>query len=407
MDVVVTTESRFVRDGQGGVFCADGTYAYHFWSRYLAAFEHVWVVARCVDGQPRETGSMAVDGPGVTVFPLVDSRGAVGAMRRWRAWMGSLQPLLSGSPKAWVLRLPGQIGMMARRELTHGRIPYAVEVVGDPASVYAPGASRHPLRPWLRGLFHRDVTQACHHATAVSYVTMTHLQQRYPASTAAITANYSSIELGEDAWVAEPRRYATAPNPLRLLSIGTMSQRYKGFHVLLDALAQIHRSGASAQLTLVGDGRYRASLESQAVRLGLGDHVNFRGRVPAGAAVRRELDRADLFVLPSLTEGLPRAMIEAQARALPCLGSRIGGIPELLEPSECVPPGDSRHLAHAILQLADDPARLERLSGTLWERAHEYRTERLRIRRSTFYSTYRSRAEALFRAQQRRRERAA
>ena len=72
----------------------------------------------------------------------------------------------------------------------------------------------------------------------------------------------------------------------------------------------------------------RNGLKAKALR----DRVRFRGQLTTPVDVRAELDRADLFVLPSRQEGLPRAMIEAMARALPCIGSSVGGIPELLQP---------------------------------------------------------------------------
>ena len=63
-----------------------------------------------------------------------------------------------------------------------------------------------------------------------------------------------------------------------------------------------------------------------------------------GHGVTEQLDAADVFVLPSRQEGLPRAMIEAMARSLPCVGSDVGGISELI-PDWVVPPNDPQALA--------------------------------------------------------------
>src|SRR5690606_12476224 len=115
------------------------------------------------------------------------------------------------------------------------------------------------------------------------------------------------------------------------------------------------------RLRVVGDGRYREILENLARQLGVWDNVAFVGRLPA-AEVRRELDNADLFVLASRTEGLPRAMIEAMARGLPCLGTRVGGIPELL-PDDClVPPDSPDELAGRIACIVENPEHMMDLS---------------------------------------------
>ena len=123
--------------------------------------------------------------------------------------------------------------------------------------------------------------------------------------------------------------------------VGSFEQMYKAPDVLLDAFCRCISLGLDLQLVLVGDGRHRQSLKSRARRFNLGDRIQFLGWLPAGEAVRHELDRADVFVLPSRVEGLPRAMVEAMARGLPCIGSRVGGIPELLHPEDMVPPGDT------------------------------------------------------------------
>jgi glycosyltransferase involved in cell wall biosynthesis len=165
-----------------------------------------------------------------------------------------------------------------------------------------------------------------------------------------------------------------------------MSQPYKGQHILIDAVEACLNAGRAVHLALVGDGRLRKSLEAQVRRRRLTDRVRFLGQLSSGAAVREALDQSDLFVLPSLTEGLPRALIEAQARALPCLATGVGGIPELLSASECTPPGDPSQLASALLTLLDDPIRLSTLSQQNLQRARRFASRILRQRRQVFCS---------------------
>ena len=78
-------------------------------------------------------------------------------------------------------------------------------------------------------------------------------------------------------------------------------------------------------------------------------------------------------------------MIEAMARGLPCLGSTVGGIPELLPEEDLVPPNDARALADKILDTVRHPARMESMSARNLQKAGEYREEVLAARRRSFY----------------------
>jgi glycosyltransferase involved in cell wall biosynthesis len=140
-------------------------------------------------------------------------------------------------------------------------------------------------------------------------------------------------------------------------------------------------------LTVIGDGRARPEFEALAASCGIAEQTVFAGQLAAGQSMRDALDRADLFVAPSRTEGLPRAMIEAMARGLPSIGSTAGGIPELLEPEDMVPPGDADALARKILDVVDDPERLQRMSACNLHRARDYLSETLAARRGEFYQT--------------------
>jgi glycosyltransferase involved in cell wall biosynthesis len=170
-----------------------------------------------------------------------------------------------------------------------------------------------------------------------------------------------------------------------LITVGTLNQLYKAPDVLIRAVAECVRNGSDIELVLVGDGKHRAELEGLAVSEGIGARVHFKGQLSSGEAVRRELDQSDLFVLPSLTEGLPRAMIEAMARALPCIGSTVGGIPELLEPGHTVPPGDVKALANKIKQVTSNPSQIAAMSRRNLEKSMEYQEDNLRERRVAFY----------------------
>ena len=394
MRLAVATDVRFARDAAGTIHCRAGGTGYGFWQRYLAVFDQVCVLARVFDQSDGDSPGAAlrspVEGPGVRVHALPGFDGPRGLARLAPGVLASTWRGLAGVD-AVIVRAPATVGLLAGR-LAHGRgLPVGVEVVGDPLDIFASGVGRGAA-PLLGRLFVHDLRWQCDHACAVAYVTRGALQARYPARPDSFVTYYSSVDLGGDAMAATPRVHARVPGALtapRLVTVGQLEQRYKGTDVLLGALRRLVELGLDARLVVVGEGRERPWLEALAGQLGVAGRVRFAGLLPAGEAVRAELDAADLFVLPSRAEGLPRALIEAMARALPAIGSNVGGIPELLPGDALVPPGDEQALAQAIAAAMRDPAWLDRMSHDNLARAQSYRADVLAARRRGFYERVR------------------
>lgn len=395
-NVVVASEVRLQRGPDGSIVCPTGTRDYTFWSRYLDVFRTVTVVARVND---RRSGGLPVEGDGVRVHAIPDFGGGVGLARRYVSVMKLLGSVVALDQSAYILRVPGILGNLLSRMLATQSKPFAVEVVGDPHDVFAPSAIRHPLRPVLRHWMTRSLRRQCRSAVATAYVTQQALQRRYPPSPDTYTTHYSSVELPPEAFASEPRRYGRIANspPYEIVGVGRLNQAYKGADVLVRAIDLCRRRGMDVRLTWLGDGHTRGELERLAAELDLSDHCRFVGDVPAGSAVRGYLDTADLFVMPSRTEGLPRAMIEAMARGVPCIGSAVGGIPELLEPFEMSPPDDPDRLAQLMMDTLRDPLRMSEMSERNLRKAANYAQGVLRAKRRRFYEIVRDRTSLRFR----------
>ncbi len=366
---------------------------YPFWARYLAVFDRVSVVARVRDVPVVSGEYTRIDGPGVSVHRLPDYAGPR-AFLKIRGEFRRQAALAVAGGDAVLLRV-GCSPLAAAIEsiLRATGHPYGVEVITDPHMVFAPGAIRHPLRPVFRRMFTRQLARQCANATAATYVTRSALQAFYPAGPETYSAHYSDVDLPPAAFVEGARSGALLADVPTIVSIGSMAQLYKGFDVLIEAVARCIGRGLALRLVLIGDGRHRPEIEDQVQRLGLSQHVTFLGQLPGGAAIREQLDRADLFVLASRTEGLPRVMIEAQARALPCLGTRIGGIPELLDDASLVLPNDPEALATSIARMFNDPALRARQSARNLAEAHAYGEQALQARRTGFLQELRTRTE--------------
>ncbi len=130
-----------------------------------------------------------------------------------------------------------------------------------------------------------------------------------------------------------------------LLFVGNLV-RVKGLDVLLEACSALARRAVNFKCYLVGPGPLRSELEVQITKLGLEGRVELLGDQPNGE-LPEWFRAADLFVLPSRSEGLPTVLLESLACGTPFVASCVGGIPELanLGPCKLVRPGDSEQLA--------------------------------------------------------------
>jgi phosphatidylinositol alpha-1,6-mannosyltransferase len=366
--VALIREERFFRTADGKLWSRFGA-GQHTWLPFSQAFREIFLVARVQDvSDPPSGASLVCDGQ-LQICPIPYFQGPWQYLQRIHAvhrelerWLATTIPL--------VLRIPSPLANALCGALTNDGRRFAVEVAGDPYDQMAPGAMRHPLRPLFRRHYADRQKALCRSARVVKYVTRSTLQRRYPAAESAAVHTVSDVFLPSDAF--HRREPAMTAGPLRLLFVGMLEQLYKGPDVLLEAMGHAIRRGTPCALRLVGDGRYRPWLEKLADRLGLRSSVEFVGACDR-LRIQQLLDDSDLFVLPSRQEGLPRAMLEAMARSLSCVGTDVGGIPELLDEDFLVPPNDAVALARKLNELASNRPALLEAGRRNWTVAQQHR----------------------------------
>jgi glycosyltransferase involved in cell wall biosynthesis len=384
MRVLIANEAHFCR-GPGGRVWANGPETYAFWQAYRTVFEQVFVLAR-VGTDSSSPGSRLADGEGVAFAALDDYCGPW----QYLARRSSLRQQVSAAVaehaacgSAFLLRVPGAVAYLAWDEIRRRRLRYAVEVLGDPQESLrqAPGswALAAPLaRRWSR----RRLTEVVSRAPLACYVTASALQQRYPAGGAQLTCPDVRLNGLASASQMAARRVrlreaASGRRPWQLGLLGSLEQLYKGPDVALRAVACCVRRGWNLRLALAGEGRCRRYLDRLAAGLGLAGRVDFLGALPPGPAVDQYLDRLDLYLQPSRTEGLPRALVEAMARGCPAIGSAAGGIPELLDAEALVPPGQAAALSVRIETFLESAVQLQAMAEQNRVRAERYLEARL------------------------------
>lgn len=289
---------------------------------------------------------------------------------------------------ALIARIPSELGFLAARVAERMGKPWAVEVVGCTwDGLWNYGTMRAKL--WAPHSYHvmrRTVAKAKY----VLYVSEAFLQQRYPSHN-ALTVSCSNVELAlasEAVLRARMQRIRNVQRSTVVFGlIGSMVTRYKGIQTVLAALPSVRRVIPRLEFRLLGEGS-EEPWRREAERRGVEDIVRFDGTVPPGSAVMEWLDDIDIYVQPSLQEGLPRALVEAMSRGCPALGSRRAGIPELLANECLISPGSHRELADKMIKAASDNAWREEQAQRNWATSKRYAHSLLSERRAAFWRRF-------------------
>ena len=176
----------------------------------------------------------------------------------------------------------------------------------------------------------------------------------------------------------DPEIVSFCTNTSTLGSIGRLSPE-KGYIYLVRALKIIRDKGHDVRLVIIGEGGERPRLEGEISTLGLNDYVLLPGYRANASAY---LPHFDIFVLPSLTEGLPMTILEAMRARVPIVATKVGGIPEILQGEKSclfVERRDSRTLADALGRLLED----KRLGKLLADNAYDVLSSEISINKTS------------------------
>lgn len=271
------------------------------------------------------------------------------------------------------LRRPGAASIRSVGSLV--RLARAVDASlvhanGSRAMAYAGLAGRLAGRPTLWHVRVADsdglVDRALGAMATVIIATSRAVARRFSSARAKIRLVPNGVDLKRFA----PRppsgalraRLEVSPSAPVAVSIGRHVAE-KGYRHLIDAAALVERTKPGVHWILVGAGELTSELVGQAQRLDLAARVHFTGWLDDVADV---LALADLFVLPSESEGFGRVLVEAMAMGCAVVATAVGGIPDIVRDGETgllVEPANPAALAGAVRALLDDPARATRLGA--------------------------------------------
>ena len=308
------------------------------------------VLASAPAGAPRRDGTFRLAGP-VRPGPLD------GPLYYARLPLRVARELLRFQPDAIVADGPPKaLAALVARALLRRRTPVVLELHGDWHADTRLYGSR--LRRLLAPLADRLCASALRRADAVRTLSpaTTRLAREHGVEPAAAFPAYVDLET----FLATPPR--PLPDPVQALFVGVL-ERYKN----VDGLVRAWRAAAHAlpgvSLRIVGDGRLRGLVEDLVAELP--EQAEWTPSLDA-AGIAGALDESSILVLPSRSEGLPRAALEALCRGRPVLAARVGGIPDMIDDGVngfLVPPDDPDALLVTLVRVLRSPDALEPLAA--------------------------------------------
>lgn len=371
----------------GGLHYSSGGLPSSVWQRYLAVFKTITVVGRNRGQLSKSDKGYTLSSTEEVSFHLMPNLSSLKGLLLRNSDVAQQCEELVATHDAVIARLPSRLGRLFVDEAIKQSKPYAVEVVGCAwDALWNYGNIQGKLYAPISTL---AVKRTVAKAPFALYVTENFLQRRYPCKTGHTTfcSNVEIPVVANNILEKRLEKISSVTDKKILGLIANYSSKYKGIDIAIKAFSHINHKLDNWELQIMGSGDPTAYIKL-AEQLSISNHVKFIGSLPSGQPVYDWLDTIDIYLQPSLTEGLPRALVEAMSRGCPALASNIAGIPELLQPEQMIKAGDYIALAEKITRLASDNDAMITLAKQNYEKAKNYYKPVLDKRRTDFWKTF-------------------
>lgn len=364
------------------------TIGYEFWSRYLEFTNDLQVAVRVKQAELFELDSFKkISSENVQFLDMPNLAVLKGRMKNLK----KAKKIISKSLKdidAVVVRLPSEVGLLTYGMAKKRSIPVAIEMVGCPQDSYNFHGSLlgKVYSPYARIKYKKVLSESTH----TLYVTAKYLQKKYPSP--GFSINASNVKLNNQALEVLDKRISLIKekneNDVYKIGIsGSLNVNYKGLDTAIKAIQHIRKNSSHKVILEVIGGGDESKWVDFAKKIGCEKYVIFKGRLTS-QEVFKWLENIDVYIQPSKTEGLPRALVEAMSTGCPCIGTRVGGIPELLNEEFLVEKNDYKILGEKIVQLVESKKERVIQAQNNYYKSTEYSAEKLKAKRSEFYSKF-------------------
>lgn len=353
-----------------------------FKDRYLIMFDSIVVVTRVKDKYlvKGAEGYRMVNGENIYVSPINEYNKIPDAIFKKGKIISKLKKIITEVDKV-IIRMPSVLGIFASEICRKQKKDYIIEMVACPWDGYKNHTNNFGkiIAPYM----YLKTKKCIQKAPKVLYVTNVFLQKRYP--TKGKQCACSDVVLREMETEILNKRIENLKGKdfksLKLCTIANVGMKYKGHKYVFEALSKLKKLGKNYKYYLIGNGD-QSYLKKYAQKLKIEDNIFFLGSLPHNE-VFNKLEEMDIYIQPSLQEGLPRALIEAMSVGMPAIGSDVGGIPELIDKKMIFKRKKVRDLIK-LLNILNEEIMIENAEKNFNE-AKRYLSKNLNEKRIKFY----------------------
>lgn len=285
------------------------------------------------------------------------------------------------------IKLPTYIGAMSFNYVKKQNKKYIIEMVGCiKDSLWNYGGIKAKLLSPIMYLLNKYYIK---NAKNVIYVSNNFLQNRYPNkkgnTLACSDVNIYKIDKNNlEKRIKKIEEYNKSTT-YKIGLIGSLNVEYKGHKTAIKALKLLKKKmNNNIELHFLGAGN-QEKWNKIIHKCGVEKNVFFDGVLPSGEPVYEWMDSLDIYIIPSLTEGLPRTLIEAMSRACPAIGTKVGGIPELIIEKKClIKRKNAKELSKKLEQILKNKDEMKKISNCNFNKSLEFENKTLQDKRKEF-----------------------
>jgi len=381
MNIVYATDHKFVK---GGNTIRSLEFTDRFFQPYLELFEHITILGRY--RRLNDNNLLPKISSNNISFVEIENLSTIQSFFGERAKTKVIIDRVLKKSSLLIARLPSEIALLAISEAKKNSIPYIVELAGCPLDILKNYGSSIAL--FYAPILYKRVQKAVLEANGVIYVTENFLQNRYPSSPNTPTISISNVNLIPLSHNLLSNRIESIIRHIQSgnITVGTIANldmRFKGLKYSISAFAKIYKRYPNIRYRIAGDGdfdRYKNML----IDLGVEDSVIYDGILYSDSQKYEWLDNIDIYIQPSLAEGLPRAVVEAMSRGCIVIASDVGGISEILNRESLFSPKNIEEIEKLIMKIISQDIDIAYMIESSYTKSQKFASDRLYMQRIEF-----------------------